>query len=768
MAQDRFAELTNSPELVALMPLLYVAWADGELGDQEVESVTKAASLSDAQRASLAKWLDRDAPPTATELLQLYRFVQVRASRLPAEKRRSLVELGTHVAELSEDSAAARALHEVESALGVQGIAHGLMAAQPPVPQHFDEPEPSFDVSAMTAALDGEYADTWNAVRELLQRPEFRYIEDVSKAEHREKVLQWLQILADEGYGALAFPKSAGGEGRMDLFVKAFEAIGMFDLSLVVKFGVQFGLFGGSILALGSKRHHDELLKDVGSLAVPGGFAMTELGHGSNVRQLETIAKYDPERKLFVLHSPSTSARKEWIGNAAVHGRTMTVFAQLETQDVVHGVHAFVVPVRDESGALLPGVTIQDCGHKMGLNGVDNGRIWFDHVEVPRENLLDRYATVAEDGTYESPIASPSRRFFTMLGTLVGGRVSVGSAAVTSAKSSLAIAVRYGALRRQFGPDGGEERSILNYRSHQLRLMPTLAQTYALHFAMSDLQAQWRDHEGEDKREIEMEAAGLKAMATWHAIATAQHCRECCGGMGFLTRNRICQILKDVDVFATFEGDNVVLLQLVAKGLLTGYAKGLKNDLVGSLMRELGRAAATELLEKNPFTSRRTSDDHLDDADFHQSALEFRKQSLLTSAARRVKKRIDKGMSSFDAFMDIQDHLQSLAMAHVHARVHASFAKAVAATEDDALKAQLHALRSLFANELIRQDLGWFMENGYVEAPKARAIRKRVVALSEEVRAQAVHLVNAFGIPDQALSAPIAFENYAESSCLNT
>ena len=102
MAQDRFAELTNSPELVALMPLLYVAWADGELGDQEVESVTKAASLSDAQRASLEKWLDRDAPPTATELLQLYRFVQVRASRLPAEKRRSLVELGTHVAELSE------------------------------------------------------------------------------------------------------------------------------------------------------------------------------------------------------------------------------------------------------------------------------------------------------------------------------------------------------------------------------------------------------------------------------------------------------------------------------------------------------------------------------------------------------------------------------------------------------------------------------------------------------------------------------------------
>lgn len=767
MAQDRFRELTNSPELVALMPMLYVVWADGELGDEEIASVKNAANLSDAQRATLAKWLDPSAPPTATELLQIFRFVQVRASRLPAEKRRSLVELGAHVAELSTDDSAARALEEVEGALGVRGIAHGLMAAQPPVPQKFDEPKSEIDVAAMTTLLDGEYAETWNAVRELLQRPEFRYVEDVSKAEHRERVLEWLKILAAEGYGALAFPESTGGAGRMDVFVKSFEALGMFDLSLVVKFGVQFGLFGGSILALGSKRHHDALLRDVGKLEIPGGFAMTELGHGSNVRQLETIAKYDPERGVFVLHTPSASARKEWIGNAALHGRTMTVFAQLETQDVVHGVHAFVVPVRDDSGNLLPGVSIQDCGHKMGLNGVDNGRIWFDHVEVPRANLLDRYASVDEDGVYTSPIASPSRRFFTMLGTLVGGRVSVGSAAVTASKSALAIAIRYGALRRQFGPDGGEERCILNYRSHQLRLMPALAQTYALHFAMSDFQAQWRDFEGEDTREIEMEAAGLKAMATWHAIATAQHCRECCGGMGFLTRNRICQILKDVDVFATFEGDNVVLLQLVAKGLLTGYAKGLKNDLVGSLLRELGRAAATELLEKNPFTSRRSDDEHIDDVDFHQAALDFREQSLLTSAARRVKKRIDADMSSFDAFMDIQDHLQSLAMAHVHARVHASFAKAVSECRDPKLAQQLGHMRALFANELIRQDLGWFMENGYVEAPKARAIRKRVTTLSEIVRQQAVHLVDAFGIPDQALSAPIAFEDYAESACLN-
>ena len=81
-----------------------------------------------------------------------------------------------------------------------------------------------------------------------------------------------------------------------------------------------------------------------------------------------------------------------------------------------------------ETGAIRQSfrrVTITDCGLKMGLNGVDNGRLMFDGVRVPRENLLDRCASVGADGRYSSPITSASKRFFVMLGTLVGGRVSV-------------------------------------------------------------------------------------------------------------------------------------------------------------------------------------------------------------------------------------------------------------------------------------------------------------------------------------------------------
>ena len=110
------------------------------------------------------------------------------------------------------------------------------------------------------------------------------------------------------------------------------------------------------------------------------------------------------------------------------------------------------MPLRDKKGKVLPGIRIEDCGKKLGLNGVDNGRIWFDNVRVPRENLLNRYADVSEAGEYTSAIENPDRRFFTMLGTLVQGRVCVGGAGINASKVALTIATRYADKRRQFGP----------------------------------------------------------------------------------------------------------------------------------------------------------------------------------------------------------------------------------------------------------------------------------------------------------------------------
>ena len=361
--------------------------------------------------------------------------------------------------------------------------------------------------------------------------------------------------------------------------------LAMSDLSLMVKAGVQWGLFGGAIENLGTERHHEAYVQQIIDLDLLGCFAMTETGHGSDVQALETTATYDPATQEFVIDSPTRTSRKDYIGGAAETARVAAVFAQLITPDGEgHGVHCFVVPIRDDEGNDLPGVTTSDCHYKGGLPGVDNGRIQFDQVRIPRENLLNKYADVAEDGTYSSPIENPGRRFFTMLGTLIRGRVTVGGSAGAAARVALDIATRYALERRQFeAPGDDHEVLIMDYLVHQRRLFPLIAKSYALQFAQNELVAKCHelqtsdDPDAEEQRELESRAAGLKAANTWHATRAIQEAREACGGAGYLAENRLIALKADTDVFTTFEGDNHVLTQLVAKELLTAYADDIKG-----------------------------------------------------------------------------------------------------------------------------------------------------------------------------------------------
>lgn len=766
--------LTTRPELSVLTPLLYVAWADGALGAQQLSQIREVARrrLDASATDELGVWLDPQAPPSSTELMQLFRFVRSHVARLPADQRGDLVDLGAQIAqEVAAEGdleASMLAVREIEDVLGVKGseAARHYFEDRPPIRQDFDEAPASFEVEHMTSRLDGSHAKTWSEVRALASEPAFEIRAGLGTTEHRARVRQWLLELARRGYGGTSFAAEHGGGGDRAGFMKFFEALGMHDLSLVVKVGVQFGLFGGAVSNLASEEQCQRWLPAIARADRLGGFAMTELGHGSNVRDLETIARYDAGRDIFVLHTPTVSARKEWIGNAAVDGRSMVVFAQLEVDGEHKGVHALFVDVRDEQGQLAPGCHIEDCGDKMGLAGVDNGRLWFDHVEVPRDQLLSRYGSVDAQGHYQSPIADDARRFFTMLGTLVAGRISVAAAAVSGSKVALATAVRYGALRRQFGPAGRAEISILDHKAVHQRLLPHVAAAYAFHFAVEDLQRAYEAHpDGADSRKLEARAAGLKALATWHGIDAVQAARECCGGMGFLSVNRICQIRRDIDVFATFEGDNTVLLQLAARGLLGGFAKRLGDDLLATVVSQIGLRAKQALLEQNPVATRRVDPEHLLDPEFHDEAFAFRSHNLLVSAARRFKARTDAGADAFEAFGEIQDHAIALARAHAEQDVLSCFTAAVEATADPDCKATLSRLRGLWAVWRIREDVGWFLENDYLSARKARALRKVFAAQCEALREQAVPLVDAFGVPDACLG-PIAFEDYTKHASL--
>ena len=770
MSEDTGAAAITSvhPDLLPLVPLIAVMWEDGVGWDAEVGALRALADdvgLSSEARASLESWTEPAAPPTPTELARL-RALVASSPLSEGDPPRSLAALGLalwrgagHSGFWDEPGAEAR-LEAAEEELGVLG-AEALRALRPasaaatrPASVEGDEgARAAPDPRRIHAALDTDHTEIRSRVLELLERPELRIPVGLPHGEYRERVLEALKLLAAEGIGGLGFEAAYGGGGNPGGSVAAFETLAYGDLSVLVKFGVQFGLFGGSIHQLGTERHHERYVADIASLDLPGCYAMTETGHGSNVRDLETTATFDPGTAELVVHSPNETSGKDWIGNAARHGRLAVVFARLLVAGEDHGVHAVLVTIRDAKGRTLPGIRIEDRGLKLGLNGVDNGRIWFDSVRVPVDNLLDRFASVDEQGNYQSPIPSSGRRFFTMLSTLVAGRVSIASAAVAAARRGLTIAVRYTAGRRQFGPSGAPEVPVLRYTTMQRTLMPRLASTYALHFAVRALQARfdrWATS-GDEDPELEVLAAGLKAWASDHCTDTLVVAREACGGQGYLADNHFAALKADTDIFTTFEGANVVLYQLAAKGLLSRYRDEMGSLDVRGALRYLGERAETSLTELNPVVTRRTDTDHLLDPDFHRAALQYREDRLLRSVATRMRARLRDGMDSFDAVNEVQDHLVALAQAHIERVMLRAAREAVDGNPAPEVRDTLRRVAALFALSRIEADRAWFLEAGYLEAGKSRAIRGQVTALCAELASIAPALVDAFGIPEPLL-----------------
>ena len=614
-------------------------------------------------------------------------------------------------------------------------------------------------------ALDGRWRDVKNQVRAELSGEVFRPHYTPNTVIARTKVGEQLKIMAARGAAEDGFKKEHGGNGDVGAAVTQIEMLAMSDLSLMVKAGVQWGLFGGAIENLGTERHHNAYVGKIINLELLGCFAMTETGHGSDVQSLETTATYDPDSQEFVINSPTPSARKDYIGGAAQTARVAAVFAQLITKGEGHGVHCFVVPIRDDAGNDLPGVTTSDCHYKGGLPGVDNGRIQFDQVRVPRENLLNKYADVAADGTYSSPIENEGRRFFTMLGTLIRGRVTVGGSAGAAARVALDIATRYALERRQFDAPGTEEETlIMDYLVHQRRLLPLIAKSYALQFAQNELVAKCHElqtadnPDAEEQRELESRAAGLKAANTWHATRAIQEAREACGGAGYLAENRLIALKADTDVFTTFEGDNHVLTQLVAKELLTAYADDIKGMSPVEWVRFAANFAGERVLKRTAAqtimqTILDTREDNEEEGSLFNRGtqvkmFEDREEYMLASVARRLQSK-SKEMSPFDAFNSVQDHVLHTAQAHIDRIILEAFVAGIDACDNELAREILEMVCDLYALSVIENDKAWFIEHRFISTERAKAVTRGINDRCRRLRPHAELLVDGFGIPEQ-------------------
>nr|WP_210413933.1 acyl-CoA dehydrogenase [Protaetiibacter larvae] len=633
------------------------------------------------------------------------------------------------------------------------------------------------DAAWLGEYLLGRWAEERKASRALASKPEFQFVGDLSLAEHRERVLAQLRLLVENDAVHRAFPVRFGGGDNHGGNIAAFEELVLADPSLQIKSGVQWGLFAAAILHLGTEEHHERFLPGALSLEVPGAFAMTETGHGSDVASAATTATFDEDADEWVIHTPFRAAWKDYLGNAALHGKAAVVFAQLITKGVNYGVHAFYVPIRDADGAFLPGVGGEDDGLKGGLNGIDNGRLHFDHVRVPRTNLLDRYGHVDPDGEYSSPIASPGRRFFTMLGTLVQGRVSLDGASTLASKLALHIAITYGSQRRQFTAGTSDEEVLLDYQRHQRRLLPRLAQTYAMSFAheefldLFDQVFSGASDTPSSREDLETIAAALKPLSTWAALDILQEAREALGGSGFLAENRLTQLRADLDVYATFEGDNNVLLQLVAKRLLTDYARKFAKADAGALAQyvagQVGEAAVNRTGLRQlaqtvaDFGSTARSVGFVRDEDSQRQLLTDRVHTAVAELAAKL--RPASKLSAVDAaalFNRYQNDLITTARAHGELLQWEAFTRALAQVPEGDTRQVLTWLRDLFGLGLIEKDLAWYLVHGRLSGKRAEAITAYIDdRLLPRIREHALSLVAAFGLTPELVRAPNASGN---------
>jgi acyl-CoA oxidase len=635
------------------------------------------------------------------------------------------------------------------------------------------------DVPWLGEFLLGNWAEARKHSRELLKNPAFHRIDGLPMDEHRKRVLGQLKLLVENNVVHRAYPASVGGGDDHGGNIASFEELVLGDASMQIKSGVQWGLFGAAVMHLGTERHHEKLLPGIMSLEVPGVFAMTETGHGSDVASIGTTATFDEFTDEFIIHTPFRAAWKDYLGNAALHGKAAVVFAQLITQGVNHGVHAFYVPIRDNKG-FLQGIGGEDDGLKGGLNGIDNGRLHFDNVRIPRENLLNRYGDVDADGGYTSPIDSPGRRFFTMLGTLVQGRVSLDGAAVVASKAALTIAIRYATERRQFTGGTSDEEVLLDYGRHQRRLLPRLAETYAMSFAHEVFLEQFDGvfsgtrATDQDREDLETIAAALKPLSTWAALDILQESREACGGAGFLAENRFTQLRADLDIYVTFEGDNNVLLQLVAKRLLTDYSRKFAKADAGALAQYVAgqvgdatynRSGLHQLVQNvADFGSTARSVGYVRDTDSQRQLLTDRVHTMVASLATKLRPAAKLEPKEAAAlFNRHQNELIDAARAHAELLQWEAFSDALDRIPDEATGRVLTWLRDLFGLGLIEKNLAWYLIHGRLSAQRAEAITAYIDdRLLPRLRPHALDLVDAFGLTPELLRASIATGAEAE------
>ena len=581
----------------------------------------------------------------------------------------------------------------------------------------------------------------------------------------------------------------------------------LYDPSWLTRQGVHFGLFFGALQGNADSEQIAEWAPLAMGLQIFGCFGMTEIGHGSHVRGIETRATFVPGAGEqgdgeWEIHTPSLTATKWWIGGLAHTATHCTLYARCVTADGQdHGVHVFFVPIRDrETGVTFPGLTVGDCGAKMGRHGIDNGWVQFNKYRIPRRNMLMKHATVSAQGVFQRKPKSTKQMAY---GALIGGRASMVQDSADFLQMALTIAVRYGAVRRQgetitaetqqglslLPPhtDAKLEPQLLDYSSHQHILMPLLAHAYAFQFtasAMYRLVDELSDADpstaGPLLGDVHATSAGLKAFCTWKTLEGIDLCRQCCGGHGYSTYNKLGTMYDDFAVQLTWEGANTVMALQTARKLVSSLRDAQSGvQLSGSVTYLAGKPAAPPITEAKQLLS---WDNQYAAMRWHASTAvrlavaaiargdsegspasatvaEAVGEAAVAAAAASSAAAGSTATGSKAAWNSAAPLLLQASKAHVYFNMACWFQDAIERAAADAGSADavqtLQSLRSLFVLHHLQDSAAFFLQHGGFSPSQSAWVQASVMQLCGEIRLQAIPLVDVFHFSDFLVGAPL-------------
>ncbi|KAB2001900.1 hypothetical protein ES319_D11G027900v1 [Gossypium barbadense] len=516
---------------------------------------------------------------------------------------------------------------------------------------------------------------------------------------------------------------------------------------------LHWGMFIPAIKGQGNDEQQQKWLPMAYKMQIIGCYAQTELGHGSNVQGLETTATFDPETDEFVIHSPTLTSSKWWPGGLGKVSTHALVYARLITDGQDHGVHGFIVQLRSLDDHLsLPGITVGDIGMKFGsgaYNSMDNGVLRFDHVRIPRDQMLMGVSQVTREGKFmQSDV--PRQLVY---GTMVYVRQKIVADASCALSRAVCIATRYSVVRRQFGShNGGPETQVIDYKTQQSRLFPLLASAYAFRFVgewlkwlYTDVTQRLQASDFSTLPEVHACTAGLKSVTTSATADAIEECRKLCGGHGYLSSSGLPELFAVYVPACTYEGDNVVLLLQVARFLMKTVSQlGSGKKPVGTIAY-MGRSE--HLLQCRCEVER---------------AEDWLKPNVILEAfearAARMSVTCAKNLNNFpnqeEGFAQLATDLAEAAVAHVQLIIVSKFIEKLQQDiPGKGVKRQLEILFNVYALSLLHKHLGDFVASGCITPKQGALANEQLRLLYSQVRPNAIALVDAFNYTDHYLGS---------------